>query len=96
MIAEAMSKVGRKGVVTLEEGRSAENTLYVVEGMQFDRGYISPYFVTDSEKMSVEYDNCKVKHSVNSLQMASFHFVTPSNEHYLCVSGHSYFLLIKK
>lgn len=60
MIAEALSKVGRKGVVTLEEGKSAENSLYVVEGMQFDRGYISPYFVTDSEKMSVEYDNCKL------------------------------------
>lgn len=60
MIAEAMGKVGRKGVVTLEEGRSSENSLYVVEGMQFDRGYISPYFVTDSEKMAVEYDNCKV------------------------------------
>lgn len=60
MIAEAMGKVGRKGVVTLEEGRSSENTLYVVEGMQFDRGYISPYFVTDSEKMAVEYDNCKL------------------------------------
>jgi chaperonin GroEL len=63
MIAEAMSKVGRKGVVTLEEGKSADNSLYVVEGMQFDRGYISPYFVTDSEKMSVEYENCKVCHS---------------------------------
>ncbi|TYI07478.1 hypothetical protein ES332_A10G230300v1 [Gossypium tomentosum] len=60
MIAEAMSKVGRKGVVTLEEGKSAENSLYVVEGMQFDRGYISPYFVTDSEKMAVEYENCKL------------------------------------
>ncbi|KAG6590073.1 hypothetical protein SDJN03_15496, partial [Cucurbita argyrosperma subsp. sororia] len=60
MIAEAMSKVGRKGVVTLEEGRSADNSLYVVEGMQFDRGYISPYFVTDSEKMAVEFDNCKL------------------------------------
>uniref|UniRef100_A0A0E0CHP0 RuBisCO large subunit-binding protein subunit beta, chloroplastic n=1 Tax=Oryza meridionalis TaxID=40149 RepID=A0A0E0CHP0_9ORYZ len=60
MIAEAMSKVGRQGVVTLEEGKSAENSLYVVEGMQFDRGYISPYFVTDSEKMSVEYENCKL------------------------------------
>ncbi|CAM0948323.1 unnamed protein product [Alopecurus aequalis] len=60
MIAEAMNKVGRQGVVTLEEGKSAENNLYVVEGMQFDRGYISPYFVTDSEKMSVEYENCKL------------------------------------
>ncbi|KAK9078334.1 hypothetical protein SSX86_002391 [Deinandra increscens subsp. villosa] len=60
MIAEAMSKVGRKGVVTLEEGKSSENYLYVVEGMQFDRGYISPYFVTDSEKMTVEYENCKL------------------------------------
>jgi chaperonin GroEL len=61
MIAEAMAKVGRKGVVSLEEGKSAENNLYVVEGMQFDRGYISPYFVTDPEKMSIEYDNCKVR-----------------------------------
>ncbi|KAG2274997.1 hypothetical protein Bca52824_057552 [Brassica carinata] len=60
MIAEAMAKVGRKGVVTLEEGKSAENSLYVVEGMQFDRGYISPYFVTDSEKMCAEYENCKL------------------------------------
>ncbi|XP_057546714.1 ruBisCO large subunit-binding protein subunit beta, chloroplastic-like [Amaranthus tricolor] len=60
MIAEAMSKVGRKGVVTLEEGKSAENSLYVVEGMQFDRGFLSPYFVTDAEKMTVEYENCKL------------------------------------
>ncbi|KAL9259191.1 RuBisCO large subunit-binding protein subunit beta, chloroplastic-like protein [Drosera capensis] len=60
MIAQAMYKVGRKGVVTLEESRGADSGMYVVEGMQYDRGYISPYFVTDSEKMVVEYDNCKV------------------------------------
>nr|GEX59258.1 chaperonin 60 subunit beta 2, chloroplastic [Tanacetum cinerariifolium] len=60
MIAEAMSKVGRKGVVTLEEGKSVENYLYVIEGMQFDRSYISPYFVTDSEKMVAEYENYKL------------------------------------
>jgi chaperonin GroEL len=60
MIAEAMGKVGRTGVITLEEAKSVENNLYVVEGMQFDRGYISPYFVSDPERMSVEYDNAKV------------------------------------
>ncbi|GBG76934.1 hypothetical protein CBR_g23148 [Chara braunii] len=60
MIAEAMAKVGRAGVITLEEARSVENNLYVVEGMQFDRGYISPYFVTDPERMIVEYENCKL------------------------------------
>ncbi|KAL3649685.1 hypothetical protein CASFOL_006088 [Castilleja foliolosa] len=60
MIAEALSKVGRKGAVTLEEGKTAENSLYVVEGMQFDCGYISQYFVTSAEKMTVEYENCKL------------------------------------
>ncbi|GAB7081708.1 chaperonin GroEL [Megalodesulfovibrio paquesii] len=56
IIAEAMNKVGKEGVITVEEAKGLETTLDVVEGMQFDRGYLSPYFITDPEKMVCELD----------------------------------------
>ena len=57
LIAMAMAKVGKEGVITVEEAKGTDTTVDVVEGMQFDRGYISPYFVTNSEKMEVELQN---------------------------------------
>ena len=57
LIAQAMEKVSKDGVITIEEAKGIETTVDVVEGMQFDRGYISPYFVTNSEKMQAELDN---------------------------------------
>jgi chaperonin GroEL len=57
MLAEAMEKVGKEGVITVEEAKSMESSLEIVEGMQFDRGYLSPYFVTDTERMEASIEN---------------------------------------
>lgn len=70
MVSNAIQQVGRGGVITTEKGRSAETCLEVVEGMQFDRGYLSKYFVNNRQKMTVEFYNCKVQKLYGTI---SFH-----------------------
>jgi len=75
IIAEAMQKVGKDGVITVEESKTLETQLEVVEGMQFDRGYLSPYFVTDPERMEVGFENAYIL--INEKKISSMKDILP-------------------
>src|SRR5881397_4075791 len=74
-LADAMKKVGNEGVITIEEAKSLDTELEVVEGMQFDRGYVSPYFVTNADKMRVEFDDAYIL--INEKKLSNLNEMLP-------------------
>ncbi len=91
IIAKAMENVGKDGVITVEEAKGLETTLEVVEGMQFDRGYLSPYFVTDAERMEVVLENAKIlifEKKISSMKdlLPILEQVAKQNRHFLIIS----------
>ncbi len=85
LISDAMAKVGRQGVVTMEESKTAEDNLVFVEGMQFDRGYYSPYFVTDPERMV----RIQARTNIDTHRHSKIHTDTHARAH-TCVSARTH------